>query len=50
MGALVGVGSRHTWRRVRWNAVSQLAVAWALTLPASAVFGLSIAWLGRVLR
>lgn len=38
-GALIGTGVHDTYRRVRWKVVRNLALAWAVTLPAS--FGLA---------
>jgi PiT family inorganic phosphate transporter len=34
----VGVGRRH-WRHVRWATVRQMALAWVITLPATAALG-----------
>jgi PiT family inorganic phosphate transporter len=42
-GALVGAGAAVSQRRVRWRAVSRLAGAWAVTLPASLLVGASAA-------
>jgi PiT family inorganic phosphate transporter len=38
--SIVGVGGgRRRWRHVRWAAVGDMGVAWALTIPATAVLG-----------
>lgn len=42
--ALVGAGMSHGYRRVRWRAAGRLALAWLLTLPASAVLAAVLAW------
>ena len=40
-GAIVGVGAaRRTWA-VRWNVAQSIVVAWALTLPATALIAVS---------
>lgn len=38
-GGLLGAGVHDSYRRIRWRVVRNLALAWALTLPAS--FGLA---------
>jgi PiT family inorganic phosphate transporter len=35
-GALVGAGLSHGFGRVRWQGVTQVAIAWIVTLPAAA--------------
>ncbi len=42
-GGLVGSGISVTPRRVRWTAVSQIGLAWVLTLPASFIAGAVLA-------
>ena len=38
--SIVGVGGgRRRWRHVRWAAVGDMALAWALTIPATAALG-----------
>ena len=38
--SIVGVGGgRRRWRHVRWAAVGDMALAWVLTIPATAVLG-----------
>jgi PiT family inorganic phosphate transporter len=38
--SLVGIGGgRRRWRHVRWVVVRDMASAWALTLPVTAVLG-----------
>ena len=40
VSSVVGVGSgRRRWRHVRWTVVRSIALAWLLTLPASALLG-----------
>ncbi len=46
-GAIVGVGSAHTFSAVRWGLAGSILWAWALTLPASAMMA-AIGWaIGR---
>ncbi len=46
-GAIVGVGSTHGPRNVRWNVAGGIVWAWVLTIPASALMA-AIAWsIGR---
>lgn len=40
-GSLVGAGGSQGWRRVRWDQVGTIVVAWAVTLPLA--FGLAAA-------
>jgi len=49
-GALVGAGVSESSRRVRWRAVVRLAMAWAVTLPATVVVAFVAAAAARVLR
>lgn len=41
--ALVGAGMSQGYRRVRWRAAGRLALAWLVTLPASAVLAAVVA-------
>jgi inorganic phosphate transporter, PiT family len=34
-GGLIGAGGTRGWSRVRWAAVTKLAAAWVVTLPAA---------------
>ena len=46
-GAIVGVGSTHGTRNVRWGVAGSIVWAWVLTIPASALMA-AIAWyIGR---
>lgn len=47
MGALVGAGTRHTWRRIRWAAVRDVVLAWLLTLPMGALIALVLSIAAR---
>ncbi|OHC66938.1 MAG: inorganic phosphate transporter [Rhodocyclales bacterium GWA2_65_20] len=48
-GAIVGVGSTHGPRNVRWNVAGGIVWAWILTIPASALMA-AIAWyIGRLI-
>lgn len=38
-GAVMGAGLGKTGGEVRWSAAGRIAIAWVVTLPASAVFG-----------
>lgn len=42
-GALVGTCPANDWKRVRWNEVRRIAIAWAATLPCSWLLGYAIA-------
>jgi len=48
-GAIVGVGTVHRVRAVRWGLATSIVWAWALTIPASAAIGAASYWLVRVL-
>ena len=39
--AIVGVGSGQRWRHVRWLVVSEIGLAWLVTLPITAILGAS---------
>jgi PiT family inorganic phosphate transporter len=48
-GAIVGVGSTHGTRNVRWGVAGSIVWAWVLTIPASALMA-AIAWyVGRLI-
>ncbi len=48
-GAIVGVGSTHGARNVRWGVAGSIVWAWVLTIPASALMA-AIAWyIGRLI-
>jgi PiT family inorganic phosphate transporter len=48
-GAIVGVGSTHGTRNVRWNVAGGIVWAWVLTIPATALIA-AISWkLGTLL-
>lgn len=46
--SVVGVGAGQSWRRVRWAVVKEMALAWVLTLPATALIAaaLLLLWKG----
>jgi inorganic phosphate transporter, PiT family len=46
-GALVGIGASRRMTVVRWSVVTNMALAWLLTIPASAFFGASVWWLAH---
>jgi PiT family inorganic phosphate transporter len=46
-GAIAGSGAAHNVKRVRWDISINLAVAWVLTIPASAAIAAVFWWLGR---
>ena len=43
--AIVGAGSIHGRKRVRWRVVGEIALSWLLTLPVTVVFGFAMAHL-----
>jgi PiT family inorganic phosphate transporter len=43
-GAIFGAGAGRRLAVVRWSVAGQMAIAWALTLPAAAVVGAVAAW------
>ncbi len=45
-GAIAGAGAAHNMKRVRWDITLNLAVAWVLTIPASALIAAIFWWLG----
>lgn len=42
--AIMGVGSSHGLKAVRWSVVKQIVWAWILTLPASALMAALVSW------
>ena len=46
-GAIVGVGSTHGARNVRWGVASNIVWAWILTIPASAAISALAYWIGN---
>jgi inorganic phosphate transporter, PiT family len=49
--SVVGVGGgRRRWRHVRWSVVRSIALAWLLTLPASAAIGAIMLLIWREVR
>lgn len=48
--SLIGAGMTRGTRQVRWRAAARLALAWALTLPSSAIVGAGIAGAGELIR
>ena len=46
-GAIVGVGSAQRANAVRWGVAGGIALAWVLTIPASAAMAAAAYWLGR---
>jgi PiT family inorganic phosphate transporter len=45
-GAIAGSGAAHNVKRVRWDISINLAVAWVLTIPASALIAAIFWWIG----
>ncbi|MEW5788874.1 MAG: inorganic phosphate transporter [Pseudomonadota bacterium] len=45
-GSIAGSGAAHNVKRVRWDISINLAVAWVLTIPASAAIASLFWWLG----
>jgi len=43
--AIVGVGSSERFSKVRWGVMRDIAVAWIVTIPASALLSAGIYWL-----
>jgi inorganic phosphate transporter, PiT family len=46
-GAIVGVGSAHHTRAVRWGVAGNIVVAWIVTMPASALMAALAYYLGK---
>jgi len=42
-GSIVGVGSAHRTRAVRWGVAGNIVIAWVITIPASALLA-ALAW------
>ena len=49
-GGVMGAGAANRLSAVRWGVAGNIAVAWALTLPAAAAFGAGAYWLQRAPR
>ena len=49
-GAIAGVGSIQRVRAVRWNVAENIAVAWILTIPASALMAALAFWIIRLMH
>ena len=43
--AIMGVGSAERINKVRWGVASEIAIAWLLTIPATALVGAGIYWI-----
>jgi len=43
-GAIVGVGSVHGKRAVRWGVAGNIVWAWLLTIPAAAIMSGVVYW------
>jgi len=43
--AIMGVGSAERINKVRWGVAKEIAWAWVLTIPASALVGAGMYWL-----
>lgn len=43
--AIMGVGSAERVNKVRWGVVSEIATAWLMTIPATALLAAGIYWL-----
>ena len=39
-GAIIGVGVRRGWRAVQWRTITDMALAWLVTLPVAAVLAI----------
>jgi len=48
-GSIAGAGAAHNVKRVRWDISINLAVAWVLTIPASALIAACFWWLGTLI-
>ena len=46
-GAIVGVGSAHHARAVRWGVAGNIVVAWIVTMPAAAIMAAAAYYVGR---
>jgi Phosphate/sulphate permeases len=47
-GAIVGVGSAHRARAVRWGLAGNIVFAWIVTMPAAALMAAVAYWLGKL--
>ncbi|HWJ05154.1 MAG TPA: inorganic phosphate transporter [Steroidobacteraceae bacterium] len=47
-GAIVGVGSAHRARAVRWGVAGNIVFAWIVTMPAAALMAAVAYWLGKL--
>lgn len=45
--AIIGVGSAERIKKVRWGVASEIAVAWLLTIPATALVAAGVYWFIR---
>jgi hypothetical protein len=45
-GGIAGSGAAHNVKRVRWDMSINLAIAWVLTIPASALMAAVFWWIG----
>ncbi|HXW09582.1 MAG TPA: inorganic phosphate transporter [Steroidobacteraceae bacterium] len=48
-GAIIGVGSAHRTRAVRWGIAGNIVFAWIVTMPAAALMAALAYYLGRLL-
>jgi PiT family inorganic phosphate transporter len=48
-GAIVGVGSAHRARAVRWGVAGNIVVAWIVTMPAAALMAAIAYYVGRLM-
>lgn len=48
-GSVIGSGVGRSGAEVRWGVAGRMAVAWLLTLPAAAVVGAAVWWIGDLL-
>jgi inorganic phosphate transporter, PiT family len=48
-GSVIGAGAAKRLSAVRWGVAGNILIAWLLTLPAAAVFGMAAYWLQGVL-
>jgi PiT family inorganic phosphate transporter len=48
-GAIVGVGSAHRARAVRWGVAGNIVIAWIVTMPAAALIAVVGYWLGKLI-
>jgi PiT family inorganic phosphate transporter len=46
-GAIVGVGSAHRARAVRWGVAGNIVIAWIVTMPAAAIMAALAYYVGR---